>query len=265
MTLPSSGAISTQQIAAEIGVSTVTIPDTNTRTLTGISSGAITLPNSFWGKSWSDGGTVTVTMSPGAQSLSGTTTSKTFSAESISVSGGTPSSYSWSAVSQSGGTFSASGSSSSCTPSVSGVSAGTTATATLRCVVNVGGTNYTKNASISYQNTSTPPPPTITFTPASGTFLSDSGVDGGSVGVSASGDVNWSKVGSGILIAPGTSASISYTTDRYDSNGDGVINFNDDYASGSATGTLTAKDDSGNVLGTWDYQITATGGGGGGA
>jgi hypothetical protein len=51
MALPSSGPISSADIAAEMGVSTVTIPDANTRLLTGIASGPIVLPDDFWGKS----------------------------------------------------------------------------------------------------------------------------------------------------------------------------------------------------------------------
>lgn len=57
MTLPSSGSISTAQIQAEIGdTGTITIPDANTRTLTGKSTGALVIPTDFYGKTWGGGG-----------------------------------------------------------------------------------------------------------------------------------------------------------------------------------------------------------------
>ena len=52
MTLPASGSISTAQIRTELGGSgAVVIPSSEVRTLTGVSSGPIILPNDFWGKS----------------------------------------------------------------------------------------------------------------------------------------------------------------------------------------------------------------------
>lgn len=56
MTLPASGSISSAQIRAEIGGSgPVTIPSAEVRTLTGVASGPIVLPNNFWGKSGGGG------------------------------------------------------------------------------------------------------------------------------------------------------------------------------------------------------------------
>lgn len=53
MTLPSSGSISFSQIAAELGTSLpLTIPSAETRTLSGVASGPITIPDDFYGKSW---------------------------------------------------------------------------------------------------------------------------------------------------------------------------------------------------------------------
>jgi hypothetical protein len=52
MTLPSSGSISTTQIENEIGVASISIPDANTRQLTGKSTGALVMPTDFYGKSW---------------------------------------------------------------------------------------------------------------------------------------------------------------------------------------------------------------------
>lgn len=52
MALPGSGSISTTQIRTEIGGSgSVVIPSAEVRTLTGVASGPIVLPNDFWGKS----------------------------------------------------------------------------------------------------------------------------------------------------------------------------------------------------------------------
>lgn len=52
MTLPSSGSISTTQIRTEIGGSgSVVIPSAEVRTLTGVASGSVVLPNDFYGKS----------------------------------------------------------------------------------------------------------------------------------------------------------------------------------------------------------------------
>lgn len=53
MTLPSSGPLSIGQILAEIGDGyPVTIPNANWRTLAGKPTGALVIPNDFWGKSW---------------------------------------------------------------------------------------------------------------------------------------------------------------------------------------------------------------------
>jgi hypothetical protein len=50
MALPGSGAISTAQIRAEIGGSgSIVIPSAEVRTLTGVGSGPIVLPDDFWG------------------------------------------------------------------------------------------------------------------------------------------------------------------------------------------------------------------------
>jgi hypothetical protein len=110
--------------------------------------------------------TPSVSISPNGQTLTGATTSKTFSAEAATVSNGTASAYSWSYTSSSGGTWGFSGgtTSSSCTPTVSGVSAGVTATSSLRCTATVSGTNYTANVALSFKNTTTP---SVSVTPAS--------------------------------------------------------------------------------------------------
>ena len=85
----------------------------------------------------------------------GVTGSEVFSASAITVTGGTASSYVWDIISQVNGAFSINGGQGTFVAGsqVSGVSAGTTATATLRCVVMVGGTPYTVTTPLSYQNT----------------------------------------------------------------------------------------------------------------
>lgn len=101
MTLPLSGSISTAQIRAEIGGSgAVTIPSTEVRTLTGVSTGPITLPNDFWGKSGAGGAdqtpaavdwaNITTTTPPGAnadKTISSINTMITLQLASSSVSG----------------------------------------------------------------------------------------------------------------------------------------------------------------------------------
>ena len=85
----------------------------------------------------------------------GVTGSVLFNASSITVTGGTASSYVWSILSMVNGTFSANGGQGTAVfgSQVSGVAAGTTATATLQCVVTVGGTPYVVTTPLSYQNT----------------------------------------------------------------------------------------------------------------
>ena len=86
----------------------------------------------------------------------GVTGSTVFNASSITATGGTPSSYVWSFVSPVNGTFTDNGGAGTSVfgSQVSGVAAGTTATATLQCVVTIGGTPYTVSTPLSYQNTS---------------------------------------------------------------------------------------------------------------
>ena len=55
MTLPGSGTITLQDIATELGVSLpLDLNASNVRTLAGVASGNITMPNDFWGKSNAD-------------------------------------------------------------------------------------------------------------------------------------------------------------------------------------------------------------------
>lgn len=52
MALPSSGSISIDDIKTELGITgALDLTDSRVRTLAGVASGSITLPNDFWGKS----------------------------------------------------------------------------------------------------------------------------------------------------------------------------------------------------------------------
>jgi hypothetical protein len=97
MALPSSGSISIDDIKTELGITgALDLTDSRVRTLAGVPSGSITLPNDFWGKS---ARTVTIA---GQQTVSrlGQFGYLDQASLSIAVSDGTvPSSYLWSLVS----------------------------------------------------------------------------------------------------------------------------------------------------------------------
>jgi len=99
----------------------------------------------------------------------GVTGSAVFNASAITVTGGTASSYVWSIIAQSGGTFTDNGGQGTFVfgSQVSGVAAGTTATATLQCVVTIGGTPYTVSTPLSYSNTSGSSSFTVNVSPTS--------------------------------------------------------------------------------------------------
>lgn len=99
----------------------------------------------------------------------GVTGSTVFNACSISVTGGTASSYVWSFLSPVNGTFTENGGQGTFVfgSQVSGVAAGTTATATLQCVVTIGGTPYTVSTPLSYSNTSGSSSFTVNVSPTS--------------------------------------------------------------------------------------------------
>jgi len=98
----------------------------------------------------------------------GVTGSAVFNACAITVTGGTASSYVWSFLSPVNGTFTENGGQGTFVfgSQVSGVAAGTTATATLQCVVTIGGTPYTVSTPLSYSNTSGSSSFTVNVTPS---------------------------------------------------------------------------------------------------
>lgn len=101
--------------------------------------------------------------------LSGVTGSTTFNASVITVTGGTASSYTWSIVSPVNGTFGLGlgVGTYNVNANVSGVAASTVATATLQCVTNVGGTDYTTSTPLQYTNTSGSSSFTVNIAPLS--------------------------------------------------------------------------------------------------
>lgn len=135
-------------------VTTATANLTCTVTVAGTNYSSVNIPLSYQNTTPNP----SVTLSPGAQSPTGTITSTTFTNETATVSNGTATAYSWTIVSPLRGTFAiANPTAATCTPSVTGVSNGTTANCTLQCITTIGGSSYTNTTSLSYQNTSAAP------------------------------------------------------------------------------------------------------------
>jgi len=113
------------------------------------------------GGTWKEASAVEVTLSPTSVLDSAASSSWTSPSVTASVSGGTASAYSWSLVSPIGGTWAiASGQgTATATASVSGVTALSSASVTLRCTVTVNGTDYTADCLLTFNNTSGPPGP----------------------------------------------------------------------------------------------------------
>lgn len=106
--------------------------------------------NGVWKKA---GGSVTVSLSPASQAYSGTLMSRTFSATTVSVTGGTPTAYNWGHANPYGGTWSVSNGqgTNSATSRVNWVANYDTATADFYCDVTVNGQVYRAVAYHSYE------------------------------------------------------------------------------------------------------------------
>lgn len=154
MTLPASGSVSTAQIRTELGGSgPVTFPNAETRALTGVGAGAITLPTGFYGKS----GTPAFSASNnGPANAAGAGPSQTTNSVTVTPSGGTaPYSYAW--AKDSGDTISANSPTAATTSFTGSTADGETASAVFTCTVtdNVGAKAYT---SVVVTLTDTSPP-----------------------------------------------------------------------------------------------------------
>lgn len=92
-------------------------------------------------------------ISPLNQSDFGTLATNIFALTTVSVIGGTPSSYTWSLNLQNGGTFSITSGqgTASVATSVASVMPGNTATARLICELVIGGRNFTIFSDLSYE------------------------------------------------------------------------------------------------------------------
>lgn len=156
MTLPSSGAITFAQIAAEYGLSLpLTIPNDLWGKNGMPSSGGLTVPNSFWGKS-NTPGVPSYGITPADDYSAGLLApSHTFSALAASASQAITS-YSWGVASSSGGTFSVASGQGTATATfqVTSVASDSTATATVYCDMVISGTTYRGYATLSHTNSS---------------------------------------------------------------------------------------------------------------
>ena len=95
---------------------------------------------------------ITVSIAPASQSLSGSVSSQTFNNEVITVTGGTPSSYTWGFISPTGGswTINSGQGTASAAARVTTVVAGEVADATLYCDVVINGVTYRRTAQLTY-------------------------------------------------------------------------------------------------------------------
>lgn len=153
MTLPASGTITIQQIAAEFGLAaTAVFPGAFYGKGGAPASGTLSFAD-FYGRS---GASVVVgNQVPSSQSLEGTLGSCTFSPSSVSVTGAGSVTYTWSIVSPSGGTWTINSGQGTSTASarVTGLTVGQTRSATLRCTIVANGVTYTRDSSLSYGRT----------------------------------------------------------------------------------------------------------------
>jgi hypothetical protein len=204
---------------------------------------------SFTNTTGGGGGTVTVSaLSPGNNTVTGSS-STTFAAESVTVTGGSTITYTWS-VSGTGGTWTINSGQNtfSAAARVTGVAVGATATGTLTCNVVVDGTSYPRSCTLSLTNNATGG---VTFNPVPGTY--NNGLDTFSVTASSAVVWTWTKTGSTgrnstVPTTSGTSATSFSTTQT-------------DTLAGASTVCTIALSANGS---TWNITVTSPGGGGGG-
>ena len=97
MALPSSGTITMAQIATEIGVALpISLTQSNVRTLCQVSSGTVTLPTHFYGKSWKPALNLTYGFIAGAAVTDTVVPATASGSDTVNVTAGTaPYTYSW--------------------------------------------------------------------------------------------------------------------------------------------------------------------------
>jgi hypothetical protein len=157
MTLPSSGSISWAQIQTEIGSSgSMNIPDANTRTLTGKSTGSLFVPTDFYGKTWDTGGgglPLSVSVTPSTSSTSGTPSDKSVTFTATPSNNTAAVSFAWS-VTPIDGSASIPGSTTSATASVTVTVNDATGLAQcdVKCTITQGANTAQDTASMSYED-----------------------------------------------------------------------------------------------------------------
>lgn len=158
MALPTSGNITIQMIATELGLSLpLDLNDSRVRTLAGKPSGSITMPGDFYGKS-SVTATATITGSMSQQRQGGTTSTSRRSIGVFGVttsSGAVPSAYSWSIIQDDAGAgmFLSGATSSQCTcngPVYDINGEQYISTFVLQCIATVDGNQVTATRSLNY-------------------------------------------------------------------------------------------------------------------
>lgn len=153
MTLPSSGPISMDMVATELGISKInlSLTDPRIRDLAGIPSGPISL-TALYGKT-----ALAVSLSPTSAAQASNVDNFTFGANTRTIAGAQGGETTqWTAVGAIGGTWDFPGGSTNATatPRVTGVGAGASSNVTIRCTVTRGSNVVHADAPYSYTNTS---------------------------------------------------------------------------------------------------------------
>ena len=155
MALPTSGNITIQMIATELGLSLpLDLNDSRVRTLAGKPSGSITMPGDFYGKS---SVTATITGSMSQQRQGGTTSTSWRSSGVFGVttsSGTVPTAYAWSIIADDVGEMVLSGNTgtqATCNGPVYDINGEQyISTFVLQCIATVDGNQVTATRSLNY-------------------------------------------------------------------------------------------------------------------